>query len=116
MKAPLVVRVNGMVVRRVKVREFVWDGHPTGEQELIIFDPVVGSFSVDDSFTFEVKYLTVPEPERPSLPNEGWQPVTLRELLHLLTSAHDEQPASPPEQDPPANPSLLPPDDPGTSD
>src|SRR5512146_988939 len=84
-KAPLVVRVNGVVVRRVKVREYVWDGKPTGEQELIIFDPVIGSFPVDESFFFEVKYLVAAEPVQATPANDGWQRVTLPELLELLT-------------------------------
>lgn len=114
MKAPLVVRVNGVVVRRVKVREYVWDGHPTGEQDLIIFDPVIGSFSVDDSFVFEVRDLSVPEPERHSLPNEGWQRVTLRELLQLLTAAHDGEQQCPGTE--PGDTHLsLPPDEPEAS-
>ncbi len=95
MKAPLVVRVNGVVVRRVKVREFVWDGQPTGEQELIIYDPVLGSFPVDESFIFEVKYLSAESGCRCS--PDGWQQVTLPELLNLLTTAHADQQAAAPD-------------------
>ncbi len=92
MKAALVVRVNGMIIRRVKVREYISDGQPTGEQELVIYDPLVGSFAVDDSFRFEVKDLALPEVVRQALPNDGWQAVTLAELLRLLSAAENDRP------------------------
>ncbi len=88
MKAALVVRVNGVVIRRVKIREYISGGQPTGEQELIIFDPLLGSFVVDDSFHFEVKDLAVPEIVRRTMPDDGWQKISLRELLRLLTACH----------------------------
>ncbi len=93
-KAALVVRVNGVVIRRVKIREYISGGQPTGEQELIIFDPMLGSFVVDDSFVFEVKDLALPEMARRTLPNDGWQQVSLRELLRLLTACHGQKQGS----------------------
>ncbi len=92
-RAALVVRVNGVVIRRVKIREYISGGQPTGEQELIIFDPVVGSFVVDDSFQFEVKDLAV-ESVGHTHPDEGWRKVPLTELLRLLTACHDEKQGS----------------------
>ncbi len=109
MKAPLVVRVNGVVVRRVKVREFVWDGQPTGEQELIIYDPVLGSFPVDESFIFEVKYLSATSDAGCRCSPDGWQAVTLPELLNLLTAAHSEQQSSAGENGQVRPDTLLPP-------
>ncbi len=100
MKAALVVRVNGVVIRRVKIREYISGGRPTGERELIIFDPVLGSFVVDDSFEFEVKDLAVPEVVRRSMADDGWQKVSLRELMRLLSACHDEKPESVPGPDP----------------
>ncbi len=110
MKAALVVRVNGMIIRRVKIREYISDGKPTGEQELVICDPLVGCFAVDDTFSFEVKDLALPEVVRQALPNEGWQAVTLPELLSMLSAAEADNPTRvrnpklpsppPPEQEP----------------
>lgn len=94
MKAALVVRVNGVVIRRVKIREYISGGQPTGEQELIIFDPVLGSFVVDDSFHFEVKDLALPEMVRCTMPNDGWHKVSLRKLLRLLTACHGQRQGS----------------------
>ncbi len=94
MKAALVVRVNGVVIRRVKIREYISGGQPTGEQELIIFDPVLGSFVVDDTFHFEVKDLALPEIVRRAQPNDGWHEVSLRELLRLLSACHEQKQGS----------------------
>ncbi len=103
MKAALVVRVNGVIIRRVKIREFISEGQPTGEQELVIYDPLVGSFAVDESFSFEVKDLALPEVVRQALPNDGWQPVSLPELLRLLSAAEDRptRVRKPPDNRPP---------------
>ncbi len=93
MKAALVVRVNGVIIRRVKIREFLSEGKRTGEQELVIYDPLVGGFAVDEGFAFEVKDLALPEVVRQALPNDGWQPVTLPELLRMLSAAEADNPS-----------------------
>ncbi len=113
MKAALVVRVNGVIIRRVKIREFLSEGNPTGEQELVIYDPMVGSFAVDESFTFEVKDLALPDVVRQTLPNDGWQPVTLPELLSMLSAAEADNPT----RLRPKLPNPRPPDpEPGSAD
>lgn len=91
MKPALAVRVNGVVIRRVKIREYISGGQPTGEQELVVFDPTVGSFAVDDRFIFEVKDLSIPADLRDSLPNEGWRAVKLNALIEMLAAAESER-------------------------
>ena len=91
-KSALVVRVNGLIIKRVKIREYISDGQPTGEQELVIYDPLAGSFAADDSFDFEVKDLALPEVVLQALPQQGWQTVTLAELLRLLSAAEPDRP------------------------
>ncbi len=91
MKSALAIRVNGVVIRRVKIREYISDGVPTGEQELVIFDPVLGSFTVDDRFVFEVNDLNVPAEARNTLPNEGWLPIRLPALIEMLAAAEVER-------------------------
>ncbi len=91
MKPALAVRVNGVVIRRVKIREYICGGQPTGEHELVIFDPVLGSFAVDDSFVFEIKDLNLPAEAHAAQPNEGWHPVKLKELIETLAAESDRQ-------------------------
>jgi len=52
--------------------------------ELMIADPLVGEFAVDDSFSLEVLELLVPPEMRERLPNGGWRRVSLKILLALL--------------------------------
>ncbi len=108
MKPALAVRVNGVVIRRVKIREYICGGQPTGEHELVIFDPMLGSFAVDDSFLFEIKDLNAPPEERDSPPNEGWRPVKLNELIQQLAAESDRQLGGPK----PPEEGQLPPDKP----
>jgi hypothetical protein len=72
------LRVNGLRVTKARVRR--------GEKgpELIITDPVLGDFAIDDSFTLELLELLLPPEMRQRLPNGGWRKVSLRILIRLL--------------------------------
>jgi hypothetical protein len=72
------LRVNGLRVTKARVRR--------GKKgpELVITDPLLGDFVIDDSFTLELlELLFVPE-MRQRLPNGGWRKVSLRILIALL--------------------------------
>ena len=74
------LRVNGLRVTEARV--CLWEKDP----ELIITDPLLGEFAVDDRFTFELLELLHPPEIRPRLPNGGWRKVSLRILIALLAS------------------------------
>ena len=52
--------------------------------ELIITDPVLGDFAIDERFTLELLELLFPPEMRQRLPNGGWRKVSLRILIALL--------------------------------
>jgi hypothetical protein len=74
------LRVNGIGVKGAQVcrRKRVL--------KLITRDPIVGEFTVDDRFTFELLELLHPPEIRLRLPNGGWRRVSLRILIALLGS------------------------------
>jgi hypothetical protein len=74
------LRVNGLRVTKARVRR--------GEQgpELIITDPILGDFAIDERFTLELLELLVSPAMRQRLPNDGWRTVSLRILIALLRS------------------------------
>jgi len=51
---------------------------------LIITDPLLGDFAIDDSFTLELLELLFPPEMRQRLPNGGWRKVSLSILIALL--------------------------------
>lgn len=74
------LRVNGVRVKKARVRR---------EKKLtmlIITDPLLGEFTVDDRFTFELLELLHPPEIRLRFPNGGWRRVSLRILIALLRS------------------------------
>ena len=52
--------------------------------ELIITDPILGDFAIDEGFTLELLELLFPPEMRQRLPNGGWRKVSLRILIALL--------------------------------
>lgn len=72
------LRVNEVFVTEVRLRR--------GEDgvELVITDPWLGEFAVDESFELELLELRVPPEIRRKLPNGGWRKVPLRILIALL--------------------------------
>jgi hypothetical protein len=74
------LRVNGVTVNQARVH------HGNKASKLIITDPLLGEFRVDNKFTFELLELLHPPEIRPRLPNGGWRNVSLRILIALLRS------------------------------
>jgi hypothetical protein len=74
----IALRVNGLRVKKARIR--------CGQKgpELIITDPLLGDFAIDDSFTLELLELLCPPEMRQRLPNGGWRKVSLRILIRLL--------------------------------
>jgi hypothetical protein len=72
------LRVNGVPVTTARLRR--------GEKgsELVIADPRLGEFAVDESFSLKLLELVVPSEIRSRLPNGGWRKVSLRILIALL--------------------------------
>jgi hypothetical protein len=74
----VVLRVNGLRVTKARVRR------AEKGPELIITDPVLGDFAIDESFTLELLELLFPPEMRQRLPNGGWRKVSLRILIALV--------------------------------
>ena len=72
------LRVNGLRMPKARVRR--------GRKglELIVTDPLLGDFAIDENFTLELLELLVPPEIRGRLPNGGWRKVSLRILIALL--------------------------------
>lgn len=72
------LRTNGLRVMKAGVRR--------GQKgpELLITDPILGDFAIDDSFTLELLELLFPPEMRRRLPNGGWRKVSLRILIALV--------------------------------
>jgi hypothetical protein len=72
------LRVNGLRMTKARVRR--------GRKgpELIITDPRLGEFVVDESFILELLELLIPPDMRSKLPNGGWRKVSLRILVAQL--------------------------------
>jgi hypothetical protein len=72
------LRVNGLRVRKAMVRR--------GEKgpELVITDPLLGDFALDEGFTLELLELINPPELRQRLPNGGWRKVSQRILIGLV--------------------------------
>lgn len=77
------LRVNGVVIDRpFQIRRPMEDGFPSDRHhELVIDDPVIGSFSVtDDAFVLELCDLSLPKEK------QEWVSTTVSKLLTLIQS------------------------------
>jgi hypothetical protein len=72
------LRINGRHVTKATLRR------KEKELELVIVDPFIGEFVIDENFTLEMLELIHPHEIRMSLPNGGWRKVSLRILIALL--------------------------------
>ena len=72
------LRVNGRHVTKATLR------HKEKELELVIADPLIGGFVIDESFTVELLEFVYPSEIRRTLPNGGWRKVSLRIFIALL--------------------------------
>ena len=74
------LRVNGRHVTEATLRR------KEKEPELVVVDPIIGEFVIDESFTLEVLELLHPRKIRSRLPNGGWRRISLRIFIALLGS------------------------------
>jgi hypothetical protein len=76
------------VALRVNGRQMIKATLCRGESELklVIEDPLIGEWVIDESFAVEVLELVHPQEIRCRLPNGGWRRVPLRILIALLRS------------------------------
>jgi len=72
------LRVNGIQVTNLKLRR------ARKKLEVIIEDPLIGEFVIDESFTVELLELVHPHEIRTSLPKDGWRKVPFRIFIALL--------------------------------
>jgi hypothetical protein len=71
------IRVNGVLMKaRVCPGGSGWG--------VIITDPILGEFALNDRFTLELLDLLHPNEVRQRLPNGGWRKVSLRIFIALL--------------------------------
>lgn len=69
----LQVRVNGISIEKLTLRRQMREGYPDGPWEVVVTDPVLGQFAVDDSFEIELKMIKKP-----------WRKIFAAELLTTL--------------------------------
>jgi len=73
--AQLYLRVNGIQIDNLKVRRKMVSGAPIGDVELVIEDPLLGKFAIDDGFVLEITR------DR----RRKWEPTTVKDLLALVS-------------------------------
>ena len=76
MASQLYLRVNDIEIDSLKIRRKMVSGSPTGEQEVVIEDPVLGKFAIDDSFIIETR----------SDRRKKWQSSSIAKLLEMISS------------------------------
>ena len=74
------LRVNGVRAVNARLRP-----DPKGPQ-LVITDPWLEEFTIDESFNLELLDLVHPHEIRTRFPNGGWRRVSVRILVALLRS------------------------------
>ena len=72
------LRVNGLRATKAAVRS------TEKARELVVTVPLLGDFTIDDSFTLELLELLIPPEMRQRLPNGGWRKVSPRILIAQL--------------------------------
>lgn len=73
--ANLQIRVNGILITKLTLRREMKSGYPDGPYQVVITDPVLGPFAINDTFEIELK--------------EGrgkWRKVFANELLTTLNA------------------------------
>jgi hypothetical protein len=74
------LRVNGVLMKQARVRP------GRRSWRVIITDPILGEFALNDRFTLELLDLLHPNEVRQRLPNGGWRKVSLWIFIALLRS------------------------------
>jgi len=75
-QATFALRVNGMPITNLKVRRVLRGGSYTSQNELVIFDPILGPFPLD--YTFEIEMRELPDGE--------WSMISSDALYKKLTA------------------------------
>lgn len=75
MNSSLQIRVNGITPTKLTIRRQMRSGYPDGLWEIVITDPVIGNFAINDSFDIECKLIKKP-----------WRRTSVGELLTTLTT------------------------------
>ena len=74
------LRVNGILISSYSVRNSMLQGRPEGAPEIVIIDPALGSFSIDNSFLIEIQDTSIPPSKTKNRP---WETVSMAELVKL---------------------------------
>jgi hypothetical protein len=85
--ASVQVRVNGIVINQVRLRGL------KNDPRLVIVDPLVGAFEIDDRdnrFHVEVLDLDLPREVRAAHPNGGWKQISVKALTAMLREATED--------------------------
>ncbi len=78
----LYLRVNGIAIENLKIRRKMRSGAFLDEHELVIEDPIIGKFAIDDSFNLEART------DR----RKKWNPTTVKNFLAMVLSI-EKQPS-----------------------
>ena len=70
------LRVNGIEIEGLKVRRKMVSGAPIGERELVIEDPLLGRFAIDEAFILEART------DR----RKKWKSITISDLFEMIDS------------------------------
>ncbi len=70
----LQLRVNGIDIDKLKLRPKMVAGVPRGKREVVIEDPKLGSFPIDDSFIIETR----------NSPRKKWEPTSVESLIQSI--------------------------------
>lgn len=81
MNSQFYLKVNGIEIDSLKIRRKMVSGAPIGELEIVIEDPVLGKFSIDDSFVLEVR----------SDRRKRWRPSSVADLLEMIPTIEVKQ-------------------------
>lgn len=76
----LEIKVNGVETTGLRLQRLIVDGYPTNAWEVLVEDPVIGYFPLDEKpdFIIEIKDPLTPVKKR------TWKKVTLPELIAWL--------------------------------
>jgi hypothetical protein len=85
-------RVNGVVMTTAFCRYKIVNGYPTRRMELVVRDPVLGDFAIDNSFTLEVKYNLLTDTERSWLPESEYMSLSVEDFIQKLSTEGSASP------------------------
>ena len=74
MGSPPYLRVNGIEIDHIQIRHKIVAGAPTKEKEIVIDDPVLGLFAIDETVTLETRR------DR----RKKWEIISLQDFLAMV--------------------------------